>query len=88
MAVVAESLGDAEEARRWYGSAAARADPYYPWLAEQARKRAATAEESAVAITLPAQADLPGRPPAEPLQPVVIDEALRDLLLPDVSGQG
>jgi hypothetical protein len=41
-----------------------------------------------VAITLPAQADLPGRPPAEPLQPVVIDEALRDLLLPDVSGQG
>ncbi|MHC4080393.1 MAG: hypothetical protein ACYS15_09070 [Planctomycetota bacterium] len=88
MAVVAESLGNAEEARRWYESAAVRADPYYPWLAEQARKRAATAEEYAVTITLPDQADLPQPPPAEPLQPVVIDEALRELLLPDDSGQG
>jgi hypothetical protein len=56
--------------------------------AEQARKRAATVGQYTAAITLPAQADLPPPPPAEPVTPVVIDEALRDLLLPDVSGQG
>jgi len=88
MAVVAESLGNADDARRWYEAAAVRAEPYYPWLAEQARKRAATVEQYAAAITLPAQADLPPPPPAEPVTPVVIDEALRDLLLPDVAGQG
>jgi hypothetical protein len=88
MAVVTESLGEAEEARRWYEAAAVRAEPYYPWLAEQARKRAETAGEFAVAITLPADADLPQEPEPEPRQPVVIDQALRDLLLPDESGQG
>ena len=88
MAVVAESLGNADDARRWYEAAAVRAEPYYPWLAELARKRAATVEQYAAAITLPVQADLPKSPPAEPVEPVVIDEALRDLLLPDVSGQG
>ena len=88
MAVVAESLGNADDARRWYEAAAVRAEPYYPWLAELARKRAATVEQYAAAITLPVQADLPQPPPAEPVEPVVIDEALRDLLLPDVSDQG
>jgi hypothetical protein len=88
MAVIAESRGEADEAGRWYESAAARAEPYYPWLAEQARKRAATAEEFMAAITLPAQEDLPQGPPPEPMQPAVIDDALRDLLLPDESGQG
>jgi hypothetical protein len=88
VAVVAESLGNAEEARRWYESAAVRAEASYPWLAAQARERASTVEEYAVAITLPAQADLPQAPPPEPLTPVVIDEALRDLLQPDESGQG
>jgi hypothetical protein len=88
MAVIAESRGDVDEARRWYESAATRADPYYAWLAEQARQRAATIGEFTEAITLPAQADLPQVSPAEPLQRVVIDDALRELLLPDESGPG
>ena len=50
--------------------------------------RAATAEEYASAITLPAETDLPENPPPEPRQPVAVDEALRDLLLPGESGQG
>ncbi|MHC4218967.1 MAG: hypothetical protein ACYSU7_10990 [Planctomycetota bacterium] len=88
MAVAAESLGEADEARRWYESAATRAEPYYPWLAEQARERAATVEQFTAAVTLPAQAELPQKPPAESLDPVRIDGALRELLLPDESGQG
>jgi hypothetical protein len=88
MAVVAESLGDPDEARRWYEAAAARAEPFYPWLAEQARERATTVEDFTVSVALPAEADLPQKPSPEPVQPVVIDPALRDLLLPDDSGQG
>jgi hypothetical protein len=82
MAVVSESLGDAEAAKRWYEAAASRAAPYYPWLAEQARQRAATVDENLATVALPAQADLPPLPRRDPMTPVMIDPALSDLVLP------
>jgi hypothetical protein len=88
MAVVAECRGDAAEAQRWYEAAAGRAERHYPSLAEQARKRAATADTFAADVTLPRQDQLPTRPRKEPTEPAVIDEALRDLLLPVESGEG
>ncbi len=87
-AVVAECRGDVAEATRLYEVAATRAETTYPWLAERARQRASTVDVYAAAISLPKQADLPTKPPAETLEPATIDEALRDLLLPDDSGDG
>jgi predicted negative regulator of RcsB-dependent stress response len=89
LAVVAESNGDIDEATRWYDMAAGRADLFYPELARRIRERAATAGEYAEPVTLPTQAELPVVPPAPARQPVSIDEALRDLLLPpDEAGTG
>lgn len=82
MGVVAESLGDGAEAKRWYEAAASRAAPYYPWLAQQARDRAASVDENLATVTLPAQADLPPRLPRGSMTPVMIDPALSDLVLP------
>jgi hypothetical protein len=82
LGVVAESLGEAGDARTWYDAAADRAAPYYPWLAAEARQRAATVDESIAAVTLPTQAELPKRPPREAMTPVTIDPALSDLVLP------
>ena len=85
LAVIAETRGDVENARRFYEMAADRAEANYPDLAARVRQRAATADQYAVAVTLPAQADLPTAPTVEPLDPVILDPALRELLLPDES---
>ena len=82
MGVVAESLGNGIEAKRWYEAAASRAAPYYPWLAAEAQDRAATVQENVAAVMLPAQADLPARPPRAAMTPVMIDPALSALVLP------
>ncbi len=82
LAVVAESRGEIDEATRWYDMAAGRAEPFYPELARRIRERAATAGEYAEPVTLPTQAELPVQPTPPALQPVSIDESLRDLLLP------
>ena len=89
LAVVAESNGDIDEATRWYDMAAGRAESFYPQLARRVRGRAATAGEYAEPVTLPTRAQLPVQPPPPALQPVSIDESLRDLLLlPDAAGPG
>ncbi len=89
LAVVAESNGDIDEATRWYDMAAGRAESFYPELARRVRGRAATAGEYAERVTLPTRAQLPVQPPPPALQPVSIDESLRDLLLlPDEAGTG
>ena len=49
--------------------------------------RAATTDAYAAAVMLPKQADLPLSTPTDPPRPVVIDDALRDLLLPNDSGE-
>jgi hypothetical protein len=85
LAVVAESRGDVDDARRGYELAAGRAADFYPQLAERIRGRAGNVEQYAVAVHLPAQADLPARPPQPDLQPAVLDAPLRELLLPEQS---
>ncbi len=86
LAVVAECKGQIDEAIRWYGKAADRAEDYYPQLARRVRERASTTGEFAEPIALPTQAELPA--PATPATrtPTTIDESLRDLLLPDEPG--
>ena len=51
-AAIAESRGDIEQAREHLTAAAARAEPHYPKLAEQARGRIETADMVATEISL------------------------------------
>ncbi len=86
LAVVAESRGDATEARRWYDDAGARAEEWYPLLAARLRTRGASAAQYAEPITLPAEASLPQAPSAPARRPAVIDDALRNLIEPEAGG--
>ncbi len=88
LAAVAESRGDADEARRWFLAAADRAQPYYPPLAEQARGRAETAGDFTELVTLPTSAQTTALGPPEPLTPMVVDQTLGRILLPDEFGGG
>ena len=83
-ATVAECRGDADAARDWYGRAAARAESFYPGLARQAEIRAASVLAGEVVIAFPSREEVAaagGVPPAR--RPVSIDDALRDLVLPE-----
>ena len=86
LAVVFECRGEIDEARRWYGEAANRAEGFYPDLARRVRARASTSSDYTEPITLPTQAELPT--PATPAtrQPTTISGPLRELLLPDEPG--
>ncbi len=88
LAAVAESRGDADEARRWYLLAADRAQPFYPPLAEQARGRAETAGDFTELVTLPTSAQTTALGQPEPLTPIVVEETLGRILLPDEFGGG
>ncbi len=88
LAAVAESRGDADEARKWYLLAADRAQPFYPPLAEQARGRAETAGDFTELVTLPTAAQTTALGPPEPLTPIVVEETLGRILLPDEFGGG
>ena len=83
-AAIAECRRDADAARSWYEKAAARAEPYYAGLAAQARARAASVAELPEAFEFPTAEDLAQRQqiPRRPT-PVTIDDALRELVLPD-----
>ncbi len=87
LAVVAESRGDAAVSREKYEASAKRAEEFYPSLAARLRLRGATTDMYASDIVLPDRASLPTPPPSE-RQPVIIDDALRGLLLPDESNAG
>ena len=84
-AAVAESRGDAEQARHWYEQAADRAGTEFPRLAKRSRDLAESVEDFLRPILLPAEADLPSQAVSSPLQPATIDRALRDLLQSDES---
>ncbi len=64
LAALSESTGDVEQAKKYYEQSAARAGDWYPFLAEQANQRAATADLYAQEITLPNPP-----PPATPTLP-------------------
>jgi hypothetical protein len=87
LAVVAESRGDAATSREKYEASAKRAEEFYPSLAARMRLRASTTHLYASDIVLPDRASIPTPPPSE-RQPVIIDDALRGLLLPDESNAG
>ena len=53
LAALAESNGDIDSAKAYYQQSASRAEQWYPFLAEQARGRAATVDLYAQDITLP-----------------------------------
>jgi hypothetical protein len=88
LAAVAESQSDATAAKRWYEKAAARAEKCYPDLARRLRDRAASVDEYAGPVVLPAQASLPTPPKKETLQPAALAEPLRELLFPEQPGGG
>jgi hypothetical protein len=81
-AAIAESRGDAEQARQHYEQAASRAAGHYDHLADVARKRALSLAQFTASVSLPAAATLPPPPAAAPFRPASIDPALRNLLLP------
>ncbi len=86
LAAVAESRGDADEARRWFLAAADRAEPYYPPLAEQARGRAETVDDFTELVVLPTTAQTTALGQPEPLAPILVVPTLRPILLPDEFG--
>ncbi len=88
LAAVAEARGEAEQARQWYEEAAARADPHYPHLADRLRRRSTSVEQYEQEVALPAERPPAGQPQRDSLAPIVIDDALRDLLLPIDTGSG
>ncbi len=53
LAALSESTGDVDQAKKYYEQSAARSGEWYPFLAEQANQRAATADLYAQEITLP-----------------------------------
>jgi hypothetical protein len=85
-AAVAESKGDLEQAKQYYTKAAERAQSVYPRLAEQAKLRAESVDLQASKITLPSQAELATmfkrQKPPESLEPVTMDQWVRELVLP------
>jgi hypothetical protein len=83
LAAVAESRGNADEARNLYEMSADRAEPFYPLLAQRVRERAKTVAENITPVTLPAQASLPSPLPPASSTPATIDPALRSTLLPE-----
>lgn len=82
-AAVAESRGDAEQARQWYEQAADRAGTEFPRLAKRSRDLAELVEEFSRPISLPAEDDLPSPAASLRLEPASIDSALRDLFQSD-----
>jgi hypothetical protein len=88
-AAVAESRGDIDTAREWYTKAAERAEGHYAGLAQQARQRAENVEQYVTAPQFqPQQQAQRQRPPAETRDPVQIDPALEDLLMPEDAESG
>jgi hypothetical protein len=88
-AAVAESRGDIESAREWYTKAAERAEGQYPGLAQQARQRAENVEQYISGPQFPPQDQArQQQPPAETRDPVTIDPAIEDLLLPEGDESG
>lgn len=59
LAAVAESKGDAETARSWYAKSESRAAGWLEPLAEQARRRAQSADAASQASARPERASLP-----------------------------
>ena len=82
-AAVAESRGNLEDARKFFEQAAARAEAFYPGLAQQARANAATVmQQERVATLLPAgtATRLDRQPPS--LTPITVDPWLSKMLFP------
>ena len=85
-AAVAESKGELEQAKQYYNKAAERAQAAYPMLAEQSKRRAESVDRQSAAISLAKQADVNAmfqrQKPPENLEPVTMDQWIRDLVLP------
>jgi len=84
-AAIAESRGEADQARQFYNQAAQRAENIHPSLAEQARHRAQTVDQHLQTVTLPTQAEVVAmqqkyKPPT--LDAVNVDQWVRDLVMP------
>ncbi len=82
-AAIAESRGDSAAAREWYTKAAARAEGFYPALAEQARARAETTGDYTHSTEFRTDAELRTTGGTTPTTPVRLDDALRGLVMPD-----
>jgi tetratricopeptide (TPR) repeat protein len=86
LGAVAESRGDGEQAAEWYRRAAERAGDFYPRLQEQALARAESVEEVLSGPSLMKQVEITAAQSGQPVEqrtPVELDEALRDLLIPE-----
>jgi len=84
-AVVAESKGDAVDAKKYYEQAAKRSESQFPHMAEQYRERAKTAEQQIRNVTLPTQGEVATiqqklTPPK--LDPVSMDQWVTDIVKP------
>lgn len=89
-AAIAESQGDLELARQYHNQAAQRAEGLYPKLADQAKQRAQTVDQQAMAVTLPSRVELAAilqkQATAPKLEPVNLDAWVRDLVMPPDAG--
>jgi hypothetical protein len=85
MAAVAESRGETVIAGEWYGRAAARAEQYYPNLAERVRTRSTTVADVMDIRTLPTRQELDQRAllRTEERESIAIDDWLDSLIFPD-----
>jgi hypothetical protein len=84
-AAIAESRGDAEQARQLYNQAAERAQSAYPSLAEQVRKRAQNVNQHLRTVALQSQAQIVAiqqKHKPQPLDPVNFDQWVRDMVIP------
>ena len=87
-AAIAESRGEADQARQFYNQAAQRVENVHPALAEQARQRGQTVDQHVHTIVLPTQAEVVAmqqryKPPT--LDPANVDQWVRDLVMPKVT---
>jgi tetratricopeptide (TPR) repeat protein len=90
-AAVAESKGQADQARQYYEQAARRSEQFSPKLAEQARERAATVDEHVQPVTLPSREQLAlaqDISQVQPFDPVSLEPWVRELVLPAEVGEG
>jgi hypothetical protein len=79
-AAIAESAGEPDTSREWYERAAARAEGFYPKMAEVIRKRAGTVGDYAGDVTLPKRADVPARSLPSLNETLQVDPAVSEVL--------
>jgi tetratricopeptide (TPR) repeat protein len=81
-ASIAETQGELDKAREWFEKAAKRAEPFYPKMAEVARKRAGSVTDYAAEVALPRRAELSVRSIPAPDEALSLDPAVSEMLPP------